>query len=86
MDEILGVSSFKPAVEIDASPFLSAQISSVDGHVSVFLANFAGLKSKETAQQIPAEHVRITFSTGAPRSITLLPFLGQTAKTRWQVP
>ncbi len=80
VDEILGVSSFKPAVEIDASPFLSAQIASVDGHMSVFLANFAGLKSKETAQQIPAEHVRITFSTGAPGSITLLPFLGQWQK------
>jgi hypothetical protein len=75
--QILQVSGFKPSVQIDASPFLSAQIASVDGKVSVFLANFGGLKSKEVARQIPAEHVKITFSTDRPRSIAILPFLGQ---------
>jgi hypothetical protein len=78
--EILGVSSFKPNVQIEGSPFLSTQVASVDGKVSVFLANFRGLKSKEIAQQIPAEHVRITFSTDRPRTITVLPFLGQSRK------
>jgi hypothetical protein len=78
--EILGLSGFKPAVQIDAPPFVSTQIARVDGKVTVFLANFGGLKSKETAQQIPAEHVKITFATDGPRSISVLPFLGQVQK------
>ncbi len=68
---------FKPAVEIDGSPFLSSQIANVNGKLTIFLANFGGLKSKENAQQIPARNVKITFSTDGPRRIALLPFMGQ---------
>lgn len=78
--QILEVSGFKSNVEIDAPPFLSTQTATVDGKVSVFLANFAGLRSKEGAQQIPAQHVRITFSTDRPGTIAVLPFLGQVRK------
>jgi len=78
--QILKVSGLKSGVEIDAPPFVSTQIASVNGKVSVFLANFAGLKSKVVAQQIPAQHVRITFSTEGPRTIAVLPFLGQERK------
>ena len=67
-------------VEIEAPPFVTTQIASVDGKVAVFLANFAGLKSKEIAQQIPAQNMKITFSTDAPHIITLLPFLGEPLK------
>jgi len=77
LDQILEGSGYKPGIQIDASPFVSTQIARVDGHLSVFLANFAGLKSKEIAQQTPAQNVKITFSTDAPHSITLLPFLGE---------
>jgi hypothetical protein len=80
LGQILDGSGYKPGVQIDASPFVSTQIARADGHVSVFLANFAGLKSKEIAQQTPARNVKITFSTDAPRVITLLPFLGEPRK------
>ena len=75
--EILKASGFKPAVEVEASPFLATQIAGVDGKVSVFLANFKGLKSKEIAQQKPEENVTVTFSTSGPGTIAFLPFLGQ---------
>ncbi len=78
--QILEVSGIKPDVQIDTSPFVSTQIARVDGKVSVFLANFGGLKSKAVAQQIPAQHVKITFSTDRPRTISFLPFLGQERK------
>ena len=80
MAEILEVSGFHPAVQIDASPFLSTQIASVGGKVSVFLANFKGLKSKEIAQQTPEENVTIAFSASGPGTIAVLPFLGQLQK------
>jgi hypothetical protein len=75
--EILEVSVFQPSVQVDASPFLSTQIASVGGKVSVFLANFKGLKSKEIAQQTPEESVTIAFSASGPGTIAVLPFLGQ---------
>jgi hypothetical protein len=78
--EILDVSGFHPAVQIDASPFLSTQIARVGGKVSVFLANFKGLKSKEIAQQAPEENVTIGFSASGPGAIAVLPFLGQLQK------
>ncbi|HYM05049.1 MAG TPA: hypothetical protein VEU11_00675 [Terriglobales bacterium] len=78
--EILKVSGFEPAVRVEASPFVATQIASAGGSVSVFLANFKGLKSKETAQQVPEQNVTVTFSGGGPRSIAFLPFLGQVQK------
>lgn len=74
--DLLRVSRLKAAVEITATPFVSTQIARVDGHPTVFLANFKGLKSKEVAQQIP-ERVRVTFPADGPRSVVFLPFLGQ---------
>ena len=79
-DQILDVSGFKPMVQIDASPFVSVQIASVDGKLSVFLANFKGLKSKEVAQQIPEQNVKIAFSADGPRPVAVLPFLGAVGK------
>ncbi len=76
LGQILEVSRFKPLVQIEASPFVSAQVANVDGKVSVFLANFGGLKSKENAQQIPARNIKIIFSTDRLRKIAVLPFLG----------
>jgi len=75
--EILKASGLRPPVEVEASPFLATQIASVDGKVSVFLANFKGLKSKEIAQQTPEENVTVTFSASGPGTIAFLPFLGQ---------
>jgi hypothetical protein len=78
--EIAEVSGLKPAVEVEASPFVAAQIARVDGRVSVFLANFKGLRSKEVAQQTPEQNVIVTFSAGGPGTIAFLPFLGQVQK------
>jgi hypothetical protein len=68
--------SWKPAVEVTASPFVSTQIASVDGKSSIFLANFKGLKSKEVAKQIPEQKVKVTFAAQGPGTIVFLPFLG----------
>jgi hypothetical protein len=78
--EILEVSGLQPAVQIDASPFLSTQIASVSDKRSVFLANFKGLKSKEIARQTPEENVTISFSVSRPGTIAVLPFLGELQK------
>ena len=80
--EILAVSGFHPTVQIDASPFLSTQIASVDGRVSVFLANFKGLKSKENARQTPEENVTLAFSANGPGTIAVLPFMGELQKVQ----
>ncbi len=75
--EVLRVSGLKPAVEVAASPFVSAQIAKVDGKPSVFLANFKGLKAGEVAQQTPEQNVRVTFPASGPGKVVFLPFLGQ---------
>jgi hypothetical protein len=69
-----------PAVEIMASPFVSTQIASVDGKTTVFLANFKGLKSKETARQVPETGVEVKFTAQKPGTVVFLPFLGRAQK------
>jgi hypothetical protein len=69
-------------VTITASPFVSAQIAKVDGKVSVFLANFKGLKSKEIARQSPEQNVKVAFATDGPGTVVFLPFLGSPQKLR----
>ena len=80
--EISPVLTSQPAVMIDASPFISTQIVRVNGRIHVFLANFKGLKAKETAEQTPDKNVRITFSTGGESKVYLLPFLGDVKELR----
>ncbi len=64
------------AVTVDASPSVATHIAKVNGKTCVYLANFAGLRSRETAEQTPQDKVRLTFPDQAPKSIYLLPFLG----------
>ena len=78
--EILEVSGLKLAVEVAASPFVATQVARVDGRVSVFLANFKGLRSKEVAQQIPEQNVTVTFAAAGPGTMAFLPFLGDVQK------
>jgi len=75
--EILNVSGLKPAVEVAASPFVSTEIAKVDGKLTIFLANFKGLKAKEVAQQTPELNVKVSFSAKGPGEVVFLPFLGQ---------
>ena len=78
--EILKVSGITPAVEVEASPFVATQIARVDGRLSVFLANFKGLRSEEVARQIPEQNVTVSFSAAGPRTVAFLPFLGDVRK------
>ena len=75
--EILRLSNSEPAVEIDASPFLSTQIAEVNGKTHVFMANFRGLKSNEVAQQVPERNIRIVFLARQNSKLYALPFLGE---------
>ena len=72
--------SWKPAVTITSSPFVSSQIAEVDGKVSIFLANFKGLKSKEIARQSPEQRVKVAFTSHGPGAVVFLPFLGSPQK------
>jgi hypothetical protein len=74
--EISPALTSEPAVMIDASPFVSTQIAGVNGRVHVFLANFKGLRAKETAEQTPEKGVRITFSASCDSRFYTLPYLG----------
>ena len=78
--EILEVSGLKPVVELRASPFVAAQIARVDGKVSIFLANFKGLRSKEVARQAPEQDVTVIFAAKGPGTIAFLPYLGDVQK------
>jgi hypothetical protein len=76
-DVVVSKFAARPAVEITASPFVSTQIARVDGKTTVFLANFKGLKSKETARQIPETGVKVKFTAEKPGTVVFLPFLGR---------
>jgi hypothetical protein len=72
----LRLSNSPPAVEIDASPFLSTQIAEVNGKVHAFMANFRGLESNEVAQQLPERNIRMVFPARQNSMLHVLPFLG----------
>jgi len=74
--------NFAPQVEVAASPFVAAQIAEVDGKMHVFLANFTGLKSQESAVQIPERNVRIFFPAKPGARVFSLPFLGRVEELR----
>src|SRR5262249_27814871 len=76
MNEILHISGIHPSVTVNASPFVSTQIAALDNKPAVFLANFKGLKSNESAEQLPEEHVTVTFRASKAGAIRFLPFLG----------
>jgi hypothetical protein len=80
--DIQKAASRRPSVQVEASPFVAAQIARVDGKVSIFLANFKGLKSREVARQMPEQNVTVTFSVSSPRSVAFLPFLGEVQKVQ----
>lgn len=77
MRDVLADSSHERLVQIEASPFVVAQIASVNGSPHVFLANFKGLKREENANQIPEKSIRIYFPAGSGTRVFALPFLGE---------
>ncbi len=77
---------FKPAVLINASPFVTTQTALVDGKPHVFIANFKGLKKNENAVQLPENNVTIEFQASRDAKVFDLPFLGHIEKLQatWQ--
>lgn len=71
---------FQPAVDVQASPFVSTQIAAVDGKPHVFMANFAGLKAKENANQLPERNATIAFTAEKDATIYALEFMGKAKK------
>jgi hypothetical protein len=67
---------FSAPVQVDASPFVTAQISRVDGRDHVFLFNFTGLQALKIAKQIPARNVAVSFPASAGSRVFVLPYLG----------
>lgn len=80
--EISGDLQFQPEVEVTASPFVSTQISSVNGKPYVFIANFKGLKAKENANQLPEKNVKITFTAEKTGQVYALDFMGTVKKIK----
>lgn len=69
------------SIIVDASPLLATSIARTDGTPHVFFANFAGLKPKEVATQIPQENVRVTVKRAGDKGY-FLPFLGDVQELR----
>jgi hypothetical protein len=68
---------YHPAIKVEASPFITAQIARVNNNPHIFLANFKGLKNDEITQQLPEENISITFPPISDAKIYYLPFLGK---------
>ena len=73
---VIGALGFSAPVEVEASPFVTAQTAYVDGKVHIFLANFKGLQANKISKQIPEQNVAVSFPASAGKRVFLLPFLG----------
>ncbi len=67
---------FSAPVQVEASPFVTAHISRVDGRDHIFLFNFTGLQALKNIKQIPARNVAVSFPASAGSRVFLLPYLG----------
>jgi hypothetical protein len=74
--ELFQIAEYHPSVRVNASPFVTAQIARVAGKPHVFLSNFKGLRSKESATPVPEANVTITFPSTPGARVRILPFLG----------
>jgi hypothetical protein len=75
--DALAALDFAASVQVTASPFVTAQIARVDGKLHVYLANFKGLRARQSARQIPERDVGISFPARAGTRVFALPYLGQ---------
>jgi Glycosyl hydrolase-like 10 len=67
---------FDAPVQVEASPFVTAQIARVDGKIHIFLFNFTGLVALKITKQIPARKVAVSFPATAGSRVFLLHYLG----------
>ena len=84
MSDLEGTFRYQTSIEIEASPFISAQIAEVNNSPYVFLANFKGLKKDEVTQQIPEENISIAFPKTEGTKIYYLPYLGERIELKGQ--
>lgn len=86
LDHIHHTKGYSPAVKIENADVCTAQIASVEGKPTVFLANFSGLKGRENARQLVQKQVTVTFFNAKKDAhVVFLPFLGksQDLKGEW---
>jgi hypothetical protein len=69
--------AYQSQITIEASSFLSTQITSVEKKPHVFMANYKGLKSDKNAKQISEKNVKIKFLNVNRRKVFYLPYLGE---------
>jgi hypothetical protein len=82
-DKLITALGSEPAVRIDASSSVAAQIARVDGKLHIFLANFGGLIAGQNAVQTPERGIRVTVPAAAGKA-WLLPFLGEALEVQGQ--
>lgn len=70
------------SVEVQGARGCVSRVASVNGKPSVFIANFTGLKSKESAIPIPRRDVSVTFKNVSDKNAKVLfvPFPGKAMK------
>jgi hypothetical protein len=75
---------YSPSVEIKGARGCVSQITSVNGNPTVYIANFAGLKSKENAVPIARRDVSITFKNLSTKRavVNFIPFLGKSVQLK----
>ncbi len=75
---------FNAPIQVEASPFITAQTARVDGKVHIFLANFKGLQANKISKQIPEKNVAVSFPASEGSRVFLLPFLGTVSELTGQ--
>lgn len=73
----LGALGYEPAIRLEASPQVVAQIARVDGRLHLFLANFAGLVGGKNVNQQPVRGARVVMPAAGGSQVRFLPFLGE---------
>ncbi|HNW60547.1 MAG TPA: hypothetical protein PKI62_12780 [bacterium] len=75
--EQLRALGYEPAVRLETSALVAAQIARVDGQPHLFLANFTGLAGGKNANQIPVRDARVVLPATGKNQLRFLPFLGE---------
>ncbi len=65
-----------PPIELDAPPTVAANFAIVEGHPTLFLANFTGLEPGKNALPTPIKDIRVRVKSESGGTLTFLPFLG----------
>lgn len=78
--------AYQPTVQINASPFITAQIAKVNGKIHIFMANFKGLKGKENLVPVPEQNIKLIAPGNSNSKVYLLEYLGtvQTIPAQYQ--